>query len=273
MHYLFTALRAEAAVLIREWNLKPSDRLNACYENGSAVLSVTGTGPLSASASCGAVLAAYGCSDNDIVINAGIAAAVNGGEADRIYAVNKIHDIASGRDYYPDLIPLSSCPEAMLYTGAVPFVKEEAAQYRNDEPVVLYDMEAAGIMHAASGFLPPHRIRVLKLVSDFGDTRTLQFDPAWAETIAEAVQRDLSRMETVPPCPQKQTPDCDALAGELHATTAMKRRLEQALRYAELAGLDWQKTAAEYRKAGLLPAKDKQAGIQLLERLIYDLQN
>lgn len=273
MRYIFTALRAEASALIRELNLKPAEHLSACYKNENTVLAVTGTGPLSASAVCGAVLSSSGVSDRDILINAGIAASVTGGNAGMLYAVHRIHDLSSGRDYYPDLIPLSACPEAMLYTGAKPYHGDSWQMEDAQEPVVLYDMEAAGIVHAASMFLSPHRIRVLKLVSDFGEREKLKFETSWAETIAEAVQREAAAMETIPARAEKIIPDCEQLSVQLNATVAMKRRLQQALRYAELAGIDWQKIIHDYQTDGLLPALNKEAGKQIMEKLIYELQD
>lgn len=272
MRYIITALRAEAAVLIRQLNLKPSDTSLSVYENENTVLAVTGTGPLSASAVCGAVFGMRKISDKDLVINAGIAASVNGGTADNAYVIHKIHDLASGRDYYPDLIPLSSCPEAVLYTGAKPY-RSAAAEFTAAEAPVLYDMEGAAVFHAAAMFLPPHRIRLIKVVSDFGETDKLSFRREWAETIAETVLREAEAMETIPPKAEKRMPECSALAKDLHATVAMKRRLEQALRYAELAGIDWQEIVQEYHIQRLLPASDKEAGKQILERLIYELQD
>jgi hypothetical protein len=91
--------------------------------------------------------------------------------------------------------------------------------------------------------------------------------------IAETVLQEAERMETVPPHPVKQVIDCASLAQELHATVAMKHRLEQALRYAELAGIDWNAIVLQYRADGLLPSADKEAGKQILEKLIYDIQD
>ena len=279
MRYIFTALRAEAAALIKDLNLKQTDFPIPCYENENTVLAVTGTGPLSASAACGAVLAARPHSNHDIVINAGIAASCRGGVRDRMYAVHKIHDLSSGRDYYPDLIPAASLPEASLITGAKPYVLDMfGLPDRNEpvilyDPVVLYDMEGSAIMHAASLFLAPHRIRILKLVSDFGDETQLRFDSRWAQMISDAVQQEAAAMESLQGRPEKILPDIEALAEDLHASVAMRRRLEQAVRYAQLAGIDMHALEAAYRRDGLLPAADRQAGKLVLERLIYDLQD
>ncbi|MBQ1439275.1 MAG: hypothetical protein IIZ10_06275 [Solobacterium sp.] len=273
MRYIFTALRNEAADLIRELHLKPADTSLQCYENENTVLTVTGTGPLSAASACAAVLFSHHVTDRDIVINAGIAAAIQNGRENELYVIHKIHDASSDRDYYPDLIPAPGVPEAELITGAKPYRASNTALSFKSDAAVLYDMEGAAVFHAASMFLPPHRIRLLKLVSDFGETGQIQFDPAWSSMIKNAVLQEAERMETVPPHPEKQVPDCAALAQELHATVAMKRRLEQALRYAELAGIDWNEIVRQYREDGLLPSADKEAGKQILERLIYDIQD
>ena len=273
MRYIFTALRAEAADLIRELNLKPSDTSLQCYENENTVLTVTGTGPLSAAAACAAVLFSHPVTDRDIVINAGVAASVRNGRKNEVYVIHKIQDRSSGRDYYPDLIPASQCPEAQLITGAVPYRSSSASASAAADAVTLYDMEGAAVFHAASLFLPPHRIRLLKLVSDFGEEEQLRFDSAWAAEIKRSVLQEAEIMECVPGRPEKQVPDCTAIAHELHATVAMKRRLEQALCYAELAGIDWNSIVMRYRNDGLLPAKTKEAGKRILEKLIHGIQD
>ena len=274
MRYIFTALRNEAADLIRELHLKPADTSLQCYENENTVLTVTGTGPLSAASACAAVLFSRHVTDRDIVINAGIAASIRNGRENELYVIHKIHDGSSGRDYYPDLIPAPEVPEAELITGAKPYCSgNPAVSFTASAAPVLYDMEGAAVFHAASMFLPPHRIRLLKLVSDFGETGQIQFDPAWSSLIAETVLQEAERMETVPPHPVKQVIDCASLAQELHATVAMKHRLEQALHYAELAGIDWNAIVRQYRADGLLPSADKEAGKQILEKLIYDIQD
>ena len=273
MRYIFTALRQEAAVLIRELDLKPCNISLQCYQNDNTILTVTGTGPYSAAAACGAVLCRADKNGSDLVINAGIAASLCGAAKGSLYTVNRIHDCSSGRDYYPDLVPLSGYPEAGLCTGAVPYHTGDPIIDEPGNGPLLYDMEGAGFYHAASLFLSPHRIRLLKLVSDFGDTDKLTFDPAWAEKLSEAVLAEAERMETVPARPAKRMPDCDALCSELHATAAMRARLEQALRYAELSGINWQAMEEAYRRKGLLPANDKETGKKLLEDFIHELQD
>ena len=273
MRYIFTALRQEAALLIRELDLKPCNTSLQCYQNDNTILTVTGTGPYSAAAACGAILCRADKNSNDIAVNAGIAASLRSASKGSLYTVNRIHDCASGRDYYPDLVPLSGYPEAGLYTGAVPCRTGDPVIDEPGDSPLLYDMEGAGFYHAASMFLSPHRIRLLKLVSDFGDTDRLTFDPVWAKQLKAAVLAEAERMEAVPARPAKRMPDCDALCTELHATAAMRARLEQALRYAELSGIDWKKTAEGFRKNGLLPAKDKETGKKLLEDLIHELQD
>ena len=273
MRYIFTALRKEAAALIRELDLKPCNTSLQCYQNENTILTVTGTGPYSAAAACGAILCRADKNGSDIAVNAGIAASLRNAAKGSLYTVNRIHDCSSGRDYYPDLVPLSGCPEASLYTGGAPY---HTGGLQIDEPgdrPVLYDMEGAGFYHAASIFLPPHRIRLIKLVSDFGETDSLTFDPDWAEKLKDAVLAEAERMETVPARPAKRIPDCDVLCGELHATAAMRARLKQALRYAELAGISWNRIADEYRRKGLLPAGDKETGKKLLEDFIHELQD
>ena len=273
MRYIFTALRAEAADLIRELNLKPSGTSLQCYENENTVLTVTGTGPLSAAAACAAVLFSHHVTDRDIVINAGIAASVRHGRKNEVYVIHKIHGNSSGRDYYPDLIPASEFPEAQLITGAVPYRSSGNAVSAIADEVILYDMEGAAVFHSASRFLPPHRIRLLKLVSDFGEEEQLRFDPAWAAAIKRSVLQEAELMECIPVQPEKRIPDCTGIAQELRATAAMKHRLEQALWYAELAGIDWNSIVTQYRTEGLLPAETKEAGKRILEKLIHDIQD
>lgn len=62
------------------------------------------------------------------------------------------------------------------------------------------------------------------------------------------------------------------LYADLCATTAMERKLSQALKYAELAGTDYRKYIQELYDDGRIPVKHKREGILIMEELIRKIR-
>ena len=167
MIFLFTALRAEAMPFIRNLNLKMEEGPFSIYRNPDTILTVTGTGPLSAAAAVSSVLSIHPAGEEDFLMNIGIAAGISNASLQMVYRIHKVTDLSSGKDYYPDLLITPSTPEASLITGARRYTNEPTSDpisrempgsklpVMNDE-TILYDMEGSGIVMAASHFLAPH---------------------------------------------------------------------------------------------------------------------
>ena len=59
---------------------------------------------------------------------------------------------------------------------------------------------------------------------------------------------------------------------DLHATAAMEKKLIQAIRYAELAGIDYEPEIKKLYDNERLPAKSKKEGILLMEEIVSKIQ-
>ncbi len=270
--FLFFALQKEAAPLIHALNLKQTDGRIRCFRNEDTILTLTGTGPLSAAAAVSAVLAQNQADETDFLINAGIAAGAAGAEWMRVYRIHKVHDCASERDYYPDLPSDRLFPEASLLTGSVLFRKGQHA-IRSESPL-LYDMEGSAILHAGSMFLPLHRICLLKAVSDSGELPSGETLDRCASLLCDAVLRELERLRSdsssAPPH-NVIPPSLRTLSAELNASVTMERRLNQLLRYCALAGIDPSAVLQQLRVSGRLPAASREEGKKILEVLFHEL--
>ncbi len=282
MIYIFTALRAEALAFIRNQNLKAKEGPFQIYRNDEQILAVTGTGPLSAAAAVSSILSLYPPGAEDFLINAGIAAGISNAAVQTVYRIHRIRDLASGRDFYPDLLITSSIPEASVITGSRicaccpkpdQISREELLSVLplTEEEPLLYDMEAAGVIHAASRFLAPHQICILKAVSDEGKPVTSDDAAALSEKLYTAFLEELPCMKAQ--CVKEEIPSaaCDSLAEDLHASVTMRRSLSQLLYYCELAGIPYRSVLDQYYENGRLPASNRQEGKLLLDEIRHAL--
>lgn len=262
MIYIFTALSFEAAPFIKSWDLKADDLLPGLrvYKGGDIILAVTGSGPLKAASAAAAVMAAYGFSEGDQVINAGICA---GRETGELFIVNKVTDKASGRDYYPDMIYKTGLPERALVT-----LSEPATTIEGD---LLCDMEGAAVFEAASLFTAPHRIMLLKIVSDSGDSSKVSRDyvtdliASKAEKISEVTDllRKVSGEE------RKVYNEDMELVSDLKCSEYMRADLRKLLIYADNSGRRGETDSflEELRRDGRLPAGSRHEGKVILDEI------
>lgn len=282
MIYLFTALRIEA----EPWlvNAVPQNTSGPfpVYASEDVLLTITGTGPLSASAAVASILATHKLSPQDQLIHCGIAAGVTGAATGQTYRIHKITDYSSRRDYYPDLLIPSSLPEASLISGSLilsssssrpHLIGQDLQPFLHDcNETVLYDMEAAGVFHAASQVLAPHQIHCFKIVSDQGDVITPQEAAHFASLLHDAIVSELPAIRSAAlqesPVP---APDTQKLAEDLNCSVTMERQLKQLIRYCQLADIPWQAETAAYYADGRLPVSSREEGKRILKEMFHAL--
>jgi hypothetical protein len=110
-----------------------------------------------------AVLSSLPSPESVIAVNIGIAGCRPGtASTGDLLLINKITDASSRLRFYPDILLRHGLPERSLVTHDAPVTCPP-------ESDVLVDMEAAGFFQAASAFVPPSQILVLKIVSDYCD--------------------------------------------------------------------------------------------------------
>ena len=278
MIYLFMALRIEAEPWLKEPGWKPVESRFPSYEKDNVLLTITGTGPLSAAAAVSSILTAHDPHPEDVLIQCGIAAGVRKAELGRVYRIHKVTDFNSHRDYYPDDLPQDGLPEASLISASriyhpdsITDAELEPFLFSPTEEPVLFDMEAAGVMDAAAAFLGPHQITCMKIVSDTGTAISKEEASRFSLILQENVDQRINEIRKRPPIPLIPKPDCSGLSRQLHCSLTMERQLSQLLYYCELAGIDWKSKIRMYETNGRLPTADRNEGKQILEELRHDL--
>lgn len=295
MIYIFTALMPEAEPLIRAFSLKRTGDRSAfqqfANEERDIVLTITGTGPVRAAAGVGAVLGSAPADADYHAVNFGSCAAASGvlTEPDApgenrspapLYVIHKLTNTESGRQWYPDILPGNGLPEAEIFTGSKLYdgaqKKTMTDEIREDRDIPalsretrLYDMESAAFFEAANLFIGPHRIHVLKFVTDSGETEHITPDKVRhaAETAAPHAAEYLHLIADRSSGVRIADPDAETLAEQLHASSTMRAQFLQLIRYADLMGIGWRGLIHQWTELGLFPAKDRRAGKRLLAEL------
>ncbi|MGN0255724.1 MAG: hypothetical protein ACI4D6_07105, partial [Chordicoccus sp.] len=260
-------------------------------EERDIVLTITGTGPVRAAAGVGAVLGSAPADTDYHAVNFGSCAAVSGvltepdapGESRSpapLYVIHKLTNTESGRQWYPDLLPGNGLPEAEIFTGSMLYdgaqkdhmtdeMREDRGIPALSRETRLYDMESAAFFEVANLYIGPHRIHVLKFVTDSGETEHITPDIVRhaAEVAVPQAAEYLRLIADRTECERTAVPDIETLAEQLHASSTMRAQLLQLVRYADLMRIEWRGLVHQWADLGLFPAKDRRAGKRLLAEL------
>ncbi|HHW48064.1 MAG TPA: nucleoside phosphorylase [Clostridiaceae bacterium] len=166
MVLLVTALMAEAVPLIEYFKLKKDMGIHAyaVYRNSDIALIVSGVGKIRSAAALAYLCALYHVTEKDILMNIGFC-----GSGSRkhplgtLLLINKITDMDTGKDYYPDVFCGRDFPKESLrcYSRAV---REDDVSQGTD---IFCDMESSGFIETAKKFVYAHNIVILKIISDY----------------------------------------------------------------------------------------------------------
>jgi hypothetical protein len=185
MVYIVTALPCEASPIVKKYNLK---RDNACryfplYKSDDMCLVVGGVGKMASAIATTYLIAqgpeqytmhslAHGRPDKgSVAVNVGVCGAV-----DQRYPIgtplliNQIIDHETGGQYFPDVLIEHPFEEASIETHCELVRRQDVVNGQIKLEADFVDMEASGFFQAASSFLPPHQICVIKVVGDYLDT-------------------------------------------------------------------------------------------------------
>lgn len=297
MIVVFCALYPEAEPIIKELSLKQdkTDRFykKYCNNDNSICLYITGPGPVNAATAAG-----YALSDNKAgldeiqIVNFGSCAHLSGdAKKSKLYLCSKIVNLDSGRTFYPDMLLKSSLDEATIVTGSRIYEKKfEKAKgeslvssnegrtlhtsFLEETDPSLYDMEAAAIYEAASHFVGPHQMHFLKYITDEGDgSITPELVRTRAQESLDDVVEYLKALELL--VDDLAASDLsegllsiqDRLIEDLHASFTMQHQIHQLLRYADIAGIDFEKILTKLYDDDKLPCRDKRQGLKVLEEV------
>jgi len=188
MIYIVTALYPEAKPWIEYFQLKKRKTSSKfqIFQNEDITLIISGIGVLSSSTATAHLLTVYHSSPNDTVFNIGIAGAVdNRYDLGETILCHKITLHETKESYYPDVLLSHDFKEGVLESFLHPVSKNQLSKVEGD----LVDMEGAGFFHAASSFLPPHHIFVIKIISDF-----LEPEKITRELVTKTMEQSLPKL-------------------------------------------------------------------------------
>lgn len=245
LHYIYTALYCEAKPLIEHFRLKkePQATKYQLFAGDGIRLVVGGTGALRAAAATAYLLARHGANERDLFLNIGACgAARDGWPCGQAVFCHKVIHRDTGRAYYPDVLVRHPLREGVLETFSRPVTRNMRGETSGD----VVDMEGAGCFEAASAFLPPHRIGVVKIVTDDLDATSVT-----AARISQYVRQNMPLLEQTmraldgtnadPPdiLDEQDASVLQAVAERLRLTVALTRQLRQlAAQYKIRTGSD-----------------------------------
>ena len=223
---------------------------------------LTGIGPDNAYYSVKKLIDSGKVSSYDKILNVGVCGAGEDIPAGSIHFINKITDMRSGREYYPDL---SLFPED-IDEGHI-FTSDDIVT--ETKPGELYDEEASAVFEAGQKFFSPDSMLFIKIVSDHGkdipaDEMMTGIISKHKDTIKSAIERLEARSYE-----QQEILSLPDLRGKLCLTEAMNNDMNNLLRYAKASGKlkDVEDYIAELEKKGELPAGNKKEGAVYARRI------
>lgn len=256
---IFIAMQGEAAPFIEALGLKGFGDISGfrVFSNDNCILTVTGIGKVNASCAVTRILSMYE-EEIDLVVNIGTCAGEDKGHT---YVINRACDIDSGKDFYPDMVYKTPYDEMCLHTSD---------RYKTDSDFTdeygryVYDMEGASVFAAASNFVSPDRIVLLKTVSDAGDPDIVTADYC-VNLLKSSVESTLKLIEDIASSlPEEPYTKADELTSkyeqELHCSEYMRNELKHLIRFALSLDVDISSKLDAY-----LPVKDRVEGKKVLE--------
>ena len=165
MIFFQTALQCEARPFISRLSLKKDRDIKKfqVYSGENCKLIVSGVGKVRAATGTSFLLTRFEAGPADFFVNIGICGSksphVKKGET---VFINQVVDMDTGRSFFSDMILKHPFKEGAVETHAQVVSMEAGGESRCE----YVDMEASGAFEAASFFLPPHRIFIIKTVFD-----------------------------------------------------------------------------------------------------------
>lgn len=280
MLIIITALYCEAKPFINQYQLKKSltHTKFQVFENDATLLLITGPGSIAAASSVSYLFALRPPTSLDVLINIGICGAwVKDLQIGSVYLINKITEEATDRSFYPDIIFRHPFAESDLVTvnsiiriDNMPSHKARDISGRGR----LFDMEASAVYQAASYYIQPHQLCLIKLISDYGEQDRMVPDRVThlLEQRMEVISVFLERLRPaltrkVPIFDEEEEKVIKELAVGMHCSVTMEYQLRQQLHYYKLihGGIcDLFKAICSEQ---VLPCKTKKEGMKYLEQL------
>ncbi|KXG74203.1 5'-methylthioadenosine/S-adenosylhomocysteine nucleosidase family protein [Thermotalea metallivorans] len=232
MIYITTAMYWEASPFIRYLGLKRDPEIVKfqVFKNENITLIITGTG-IAAAIATAHLLTLSNAQSADLLINLGICGA-NTRKFSKGSPVlcHKIIEHTTKKSFFPDVLFSHPFQEGILET----FPRVVNRYKDKDIEGELADMEGAGVFQAASLFLPPHQIHIIKIVSDFlegegltGDDATAMVERNAAQIISWIDKRGKALSAPKPVLTEEEEELLQKISKNLNLTAAMQHQLRQ----------------------------------------------
>jgi len=185
MILIITALMIEATPLIEYFKLKRDMSIHEfpVYRNAEIALIVSGIGKVKSAVAATYLLSicnAKYCKDdliesknndnkNHTLINIGFCGVSDTRyEIGSLILINKVTDMDTGIDSYPDIFIGKDLPKDAIYCFSKPVSKEYLESFECHKTKNIFcDMESSGIMEVAKKFTYAHQVVILKVISDY----------------------------------------------------------------------------------------------------------
>ena len=191
---IITALSFEAQPLIEHYDLtNVGNPYFKIYESKDIMLIISGVGKLRSAVATTYLLSQIGHIDRSAAINIGLCGAYNRDCAiGTPILINKIKDMDTRYEYFPDILFSHDMVEGALETHSKVMSREDSPKLKGRQGKGFVDMEAAGFFEAASSFLPPHRISCIKIVSDY-----LEGERIHRKDVVKAIEGAVPQVQTI----------------------------------------------------------------------------
>lgn len=172
MIFISTAMYHEAKPFISHYGLSRDNNIKRfqVFKGEDMLLFISGVGIVPSTIAVTYILTKFNVKPHDLFINIGVCAAKSKGiKIGTPILCHKIIDNDTKRSFYPDILFKHFFQEGVLETFSNIVNREMIASIEGD----IVDMEGSGVYQAASTFLSPHQIYLIKIVSDYLDLKGL----------------------------------------------------------------------------------------------------
>ncbi|WP_024834684.1 nucleoside phosphorylase [Ruminiclostridium josui] len=275
MIFIVTALMLEAAPIIDYFKLKKDMTIHpySVYKGSDIALIVSGVGKLKSAMASVFLYNLYGSGKNDVLINIGFCGTnskrFNTGS---LLIANKITDIDTGMDYYPDVFFGEGIPQIPVQC----YSKVVKSTDLTEQKELFCDMESAGIMEASKKFFFSHNVLVLKIISDYLEPEKL--DKAKLKsyiemnmTILDSIIKEMKHLNEgfIELNLEAEKDLIESLCLDLRFTQAMKVILTKEVKRAGINGLEPLSSLKEFNG---IKADSKEEGKKYFEYIIKKIR-
>ncbi|MEG6612541.1 nucleoside phosphorylase [Pseudoclostridium thermosuccinogenes] len=243
MVLIVTALMIEAAPIIEHFRLKKDMAIHEfpVYRNSDIALIVSGVGKVKSAMASAYLYSIYGKKEEDILVNIGFCGAGSSRyPPGTMLLINKITDMDTGRDYYPDVFFGQDMPKESVRCYSKPVMREDVGENID----IFCDMESSGIMEAANKFVYSHNVAILKIVSDYLNPQNLDKEQlkGLVRNQVPQVERIIGQLKQLNESSgdlslsSEEREGVEAFSDRMKFSKAMKQMLLKEMKYAKLRG-------------------------------------